>query len=429
MIYNNHPKMKHIYVGVDTHKLEHTAVVIDCFNEQIDILTFNNNEKGFTNLIDMVKKYAVDGITAIYGLEDTKHLGRSLATFLLDKNCDVRHVNSTLTFNERKKYPIISKTDEIDASCIAKVTLDNLDSLPKVRNDKSYWTLKQIVRMKKALVHDNIKAKNKLHAQLLHHYPYYKDFFYDIDGKTALEFWERFPCPKLMTLSIEELTDFLAVLSKKVFGVKKATQIYNLIHNENYGLDYKNETNLLIIMLAKQIKHNNKQIKEIEESIITLYDELGFKLHTMNGLSKITSAEIISNIGNINRFENKDKLARYAGIAPVNFSSGNKDKSIRNEYGNRDLNSNIYNLAIRSISPGNSKQKPHNPIFLEYYHRKLSQGKNKQQAVTCVMRRLINIIYVMLKENTEYQVSEKLNKECMNIYESKLKSVIEKARK
>ena len=60
-----------------------------------------------------------------------------------------------------KKFPTISKTDEIDALCIAKVTLDNLYDLPEARNEDIYWTLKQIVKMKSALVIDNVKAKNK----------------------------------------------------------------------------------------------------------------------------------------------------------------------------------------------------------------------------------------------------------------------------
>ena len=98
----------------------------------------------------MVNKYTTDEITPIYGLEDTKHLGHALSTFLLNNNCKVYHVYSSLTYNERKKFPTISKTDEIDALCIAKVTLDNLYDLPEARNEDIYWTLKQIVKMKSA---------------------------------------------------------------------------------------------------------------------------------------------------------------------------------------------------------------------------------------------------------------------------------------
>jgi len=46
----------------------------------------------------------------------------------------------------------------------------------------------------------------------------------------------------------------------------------------------------------------------------------------MLGVGIITAAQLLSEIGNINRFPNADKLARFAGIAPVLFSSAEKGK-------------------------------------------------------------------------------------------------------
>ena len=431
MNYNNHPKMKHIYVGIDCHKQTHTAAVINCFNETLDTITFTNDINDFEKLIELVNKYETDGLTAIYGLEDTKHLGHSLATFLINKKCDVRHILSSLTYNERKKHPIISKTDEIDAECIAKVLLDNLDKLEKANNDTLYWTLKQIVKMRSSIVNNNTKVKNKLHAQLMHHYPNYKLFFSNTDCNTALNLWENYPSPDLLQkVSLEELTEFLKLYSNGTLGKNKAQSIFDIVNNTIYEkLEYQEERNVLITTLVGQIKNNNKQLEEIEKNIIDLYDKLGIKLHTINGLSKMSSAEIVAEIGNINRFSNKDKLARYAGIAPVSFSSGNHDKEKRNEYGNRTLNNYIYYLAIRSVSTGKNKDTPTNAIFLDYYKRKISEGKNNKQALTCVMRRLINIIYKMLKDNTEFYVPTELEKKCKSKWLEKLEQLKQETEK
>ena len=143
----------------------------------------------------------------------------------------------------------------------------------------------------------------------------------------------------------------------------------------------------------------------------------------------MSSAEIVAEIGNINRFSSKDKLARYAGIAPVSFSSGNHDKEKRNEYGNRTLNNYIYYLAIRSVSTGKNKDTPTNAIFLDYYKRKISEGKNNKQALTCVMRRLINIIYRMLKDNTEFYVPKELEKKCKSKWLEKLEQLKQETEK
>lgn len=49
---------------------------------------------------------------------------------------------------------------------------------------------------------------------------------------------------------------------------------------------------------------------------------------------------------------------------------------------------------------------PRNPVFYEYYQRKIAEGKSKTQAIICIMRRLDNIIYGLLKIKTEYRMPE-----------------------
>lgn len=44
-----------------------------------------------------------------------------------------------------------------------------------------------------------------------------------------------------------------------------------------------------------------------------------------------------------------------------------------------------------------------NAIFREYYLRRKENGKPSQQALICIARRLINIVYGMLKNKTEYK--------------------------
>lgn len=416
MNYNNHRKLGFVYVGIDCHKETHTACVISPFNEKLETLTFNNCKEDFNKLLDMLSQYTNNEITAIYGLEDTKHLGHTLATFLLSRGKIVKHINSNFTYNERKKYPIIDKTDELDAQCIAKVTLDELDNLPDAQDDEIYWTLKQIIKMKRSISKNNVELKNKLHAQLLHHYPNYKLFFSKIDLVSALDFWEQYPSPTIIKdLSPQEIKNKLDTKGK--FSIHKTELIKNLIQDYDYqDTNYQENRNLLIITIVKNIKSNNEQLKEMEKQIIDLYDKLDVKLHTFIGLTKVTSAEIVSEIGNIERFSNASKLAKYCGVAPINFSSGSHDKTVRNEYGNRHLNGYIYYLACRSICTGKGKQCPHNPIFLDYYYKKIADGKTKRQSLTCVMRRIINIIFNILKNDVNYEHPKQLNEQCLSTF-------------
>ena len=65
---------------------------------------------------------------------------------------------------------------------------------------------------------------------------------------------------------------------------------------------------------------------------------------------------------------------------------------------NKQASSFFSTLQIQSSKKGT----PRNPVFLEYYKRKVSEGKTKIQALVGVMRRLNNIIYGMMKNKTEY---------------------------
>jgi transposase len=131
-------------------------------------------------------------------------------------------------------------------------------------------------------------------------------------------------------------------------------------------------------------------------------DELGYKLETMIGIDLVTGAGFISEIGDIGRFSSSDKLAKYCGIAPIDYSSGDKERLLKNSQGNRKLYQLFHDLAARNINLGRNKDKPVNGIFYDYYQRKLTQGKTKHQAIVCVMRRLVNIVYGMMKNKTEY---------------------------
>ena len=430
MNYNSHPKMKYLYIGIDCHKYKHVATLKNCFNEDLITITFNNEKDGYNYLLKTVDKYK-DNLIPIYGLEDTKHLGYGLASYLLSKGKLVKCVSSTLTYIERKRQPIIFKNDEYDSKCIAKVLIDYLDTLPNAKSDEIYWTLKQLVKMRKSIVSNNIEIKNKLHAQLMHHYPNYNQIFNKIYCPTALNLWETYPSPNMiLEEDFENFVSNLKSWSNGIVGKTKATKILEVINKYPLGdMIYQEERNSIIKLLVRQIKSNNVRLEEIEKEILEIYDKIGCKLHTYPCLTKISGAYLLAEIGNINRFSNSGKLARYAGIAPIEKSSGNSEKHLKNEFGNRELNSMFYSLACRSICTGRTGNTPTNPIFKEYYYKKIKEGKTKHQAIVCIMRRTCNIIYGILKNETEYIPPKQLMEQCQNSFRERKKLEEEKRKK
>jgi len=113
-------------------------------------------------------------------------------------------------------------------------------------------------------------------------------------------------------------------------------------------------------------------------------------------------------IGDVNRFASSDKLAKCAGIAPQQKSSGKKQSFKKSNRGRRQLNTAIYRIALCQIGCDRSG-KPKNSKARDYFLRKISEGKTKKEALTCLQRRLCDIIYAMMKNKTEYRFNRTVN--------------------
>jgi hypothetical protein len=229
--------------------------------------------------------------------------------------------------------------------------------------------------------------------------------FSEIDGKTALHFWYTYPSKKYLSgMSVEDLAKDLRKASRNSCSTNKAKFILNEIESDGeLKREYTEINDLLIRSLIDDIKNHQKEINRIEVEIHKLLDILGYKLESVPGIDIVTSSTIISEIGDINRFSNADKLAKYAGIAPYSKSSGSNEIIKASRQGNRRLFSVIFRTAIQMTKLIKGTKDPVNPIFYEYYIRKIQEGKTKTQALICISRRLINIIYGLLKNKTEYQ--------------------------
>ena len=399
-----HPKMRHIYVGVDIHKATHTAVIIDCFGEKLGEITFNNKPSEYEGFLKEVKRHSSKGITPLFGLEDVHSLGRALTVFLLSKKLVVKYVCSSLTYSERKNQSILHKTDSHDALCVARVLLNRFNELQDANPQDNYWILDQLVGRRRSIVKASVAIKKHLHTYIMHHYPSYKQFFREFDRQTAVEFWEKYPSPsKLKGVGVEELGAFLKIHSHNFYGLKKAEEILRLVAIDgDTSNEFQETRDFIVTSSIKLLKSNNKEVSEIEERIRSILPGFGYKLESMKGIETITAAELITEIKDINRFATPDKLAKYSGVSPVTYSSGKMDKQFANRNGDRHLHSIFFSLAVTIIGNAGGNKKPINEVFHNYYKKKLSEGKTKKQALKCVMRRLVNIIWGMMKNKTEY---------------------------
>jgi hypothetical protein len=250
--------------------------------------------------------------------------------------------------------------------------------------------------------------KNQLHGHLSHQYPSYKKFFAEIDGKTALAFWKWYPSPcHLKGVSSEELKAFFLTISN-CFSQRKAEAILSLVEADGQTQrSYQSSRDMLIQSIVRQLSFIKGELKLLEQELESLISQLGFQLTTMPGINIATASALIAEIGDIDRFPNQNKLASYAGVAPIYMGSGGNGRKEKSRQGNRKLNSLFYELAVQQVQFAKGKEKKaRNPVMRAYYERKIEEGKSKGQALLCVMRVLVRVIYGMMKKKTAYRQPE-----------------------
>lgn len=399
-----HPKMRFTYVGVDSHKDTHTAVFLNCFYEKLGELTFSTTPSDFPRFLEDAGKLLYEGTQFAFGFEDISAYGRSLVKFLVNQGLMVKHVNAALVATERSSDNVLMKTDSIDAECVARVLLNRFDKLPLAVPSDKLFTLKSLVARRESTNKIKAMLKNHLHTLIYENYPNYNSFWNDVSCQSALAFYEAYPSPScLMESSLEELTALLQDASKGLVGKPKALHIWQTVErNEVPPCEHEAIRNITIRSTVTQLKMAVEGMDAIENELEYFLNLFDYPLTSMKGIDTVTAAKLIAEIGDINRFSSPAKLASYAGVAPVTYASGLTNIQYANKRGNRTLNEIFFRLAMGFIVLRGNQKVAVNPFFYEYYHKKLAEGKTKKQALKCVQRRLVTIIYNMMKHNEDY---------------------------
>ena len=120
-------------------------------------------------------------------------------------------------------------------------------------------------------------------------------------------------------------------------------------------------------------------------------------LKTAPGVGPVTAEVVLSELGDISRFRNAKAVCAYAGLVPVVRQSGerkSKDMKITKE-GSGLLRWALVEAAWRLV--GNSPKWA--ALFARLMHR-----SGKKRAIVAVARKLLCVLYAMLRTSTPYKI-------------------------
>ena len=109
--------------------------------------------------------------------------------------------------------------------------------------------------------------------------------------------------------ALKLLPTFLRKHSHNVYTVKKAIEILSYISKDgDTTTEYQDMRDFVVKTAVKQLKDSQKVIVSIEEEIKRMLPMFDCTLETMPGISFVTAAALIAEVGDINRFTSPAKL-------------------------------------------------------------------------------------------------------------------------
>ena len=201
----------------------------------------------------------------------------------------------------------------------------------------------------------------------------------------------------MLAVSTRKLTTFLNKASHGRFGEEKAKAVRSAASG-SFGVGFaKNAFAFQIRQLIEQLMFTETQIEELDEQISHLLKQVNQVITSIPGIGETLGAIIVSEIGDIHRFDAPNKLVAFAGLDVKVTQSGDftGTKQHISKRGSPYLRRAIWLAANRAAFC--------DPILSEYYQSLKARGKHHLTAVGAVSRKMCNIIFTILRENRPYE--------------------------
>jgi transposase len=183
----------------------------------------------------------------------------------------------------------------------------------------------------------------------------------------------------------------------------------NLIETRQQQINRLEATNTKNVAksLRKLVAHLDAEIKRTEQQIDDQVDrhpdlkQQSELLESIPGIGKRTAAKLLAEITDISQYRSARQVAAYAGLTPRNNRSGTiRGKTRLSKTGNARVRKALFFPALVA--------KRHNPIVRAFCERLSSYGKNKMQVIGAAMRKLIHIVFGVLKSGKYFDPTHEL---------------------
>jgi transposase len=325
-----------VIIGIDPHKASHTATATDPLtNLGVASVRVDATVTGYRELLRRARQFP----ERRWAVENAKGLRCHLAQWLVARDEVVVDVATTATSRVRElSRGGRRKNDVIDASAAASVAALQGDA--STVTAENYTTVFALLEERRAnLAAQRVRAVNQLHALMRDLVPG--------GARTALT----------------------------------ATVAATALRRVRPGTTVERARKDICWDLVREIRNLDERLDLMAERMTTALEEHRSSLTDIDGVGPVLGVRLIGRTGRASRFRSADAFASYAGVAPIEASSGERVVHRLSRSGDRRLNSAVHLVAVTQVRMRTSRGRA-------YFDRKIAEGKTRNEAMRCLKRRL-----------------------------------------
>jgi transposase len=378
--------------------------------------SINHNLDGLGSLLEFLEGIKdKTGIQPPVVLEATGHYHTPVVQYLEQHQYLLIIVNPLISHRAKSASLRKVKTDAIDAYRLCELYYKE-DLEPYKKRGIRLLNLRNLTRQHENITGMYVQTKLQFQAVLDQIFPEYNGVFGDLYSVVSLLTLQAYPASEdILAVNEVTLTNKIKELcrSRSIRWAKeKAQQLKKAAAKNPFQKTLYHSHLLSLSMYINMLLQYKEHLSELEAEIDTLAKEIEeYKIiQSIPGIGEKIAATIISEIGEIDRFNHPKKLVAFAGVDPEVFESGKfKATLVRiTKRGSSRLRHALY-MAVRSGIRDCRKQKttdeiiPRNKRLRAFYDKKREEGKLYKVAVIACVNKLLHWIYAILKNRTTFQ--------------------------
>jgi transposase len=386
------------YVGIDWADQKHDICLFDPTTQKFQSSVIRSKSEAIADWVTDLRQRFPQGAIAIC----TEQKRGPLIYALCQYDCFVLYpVNPQTVAKYRQAFaPSRAKSDPTDAYILVELLRKHPDKLQALQPGSAQMrSLQQLVENCRMLVGEKVRLTNRITDALKSYYPQVLDWFKDKDTQIFCEFLTQYPSLKAAQAApVDELQQFF-----KSHHAPQATTINRRLEQIQQGVVLTEDAGiveprqLLVSALVAQLKILLSSITTFDDRIEALFNahpDAALFAALPGAGPKLAPRLLVAFGEERDRYQSAQDLLRYAGIAPVQESSGKKSWVHWRWSCPKFLRQTFVEWALQT--------RKHSLWAEAFYQMQRQKGKTHQTAIRALAFKWIRIVFRCWQDKQPY---------------------------